>query len=360
MNIYFAENIKKFRKERKLTQEALAEYLDVSFQTVSKWERGEGYPDITTLPVISTFFGVTLDELFGVNRAETEVKLVSMLEKYDNLCDVDMRKTLLDELLQIAPNDFRILLRELSYLIHFCDNKISAKRIHTLYDNIQNNCNNDRIRISATRHMIYYYADLAKTNDSTISFSDVEDLLRNMPCMRDGQEFIASYLYPRDHPSYYQNIQEAIEESICLLDTSVSHYYLYDENFSIEYKINMLERTLKIKHMIYDDGNYGEQWQSVIYSYGHLGYLYFQKGSTEKALENLKTSVALVKEYDALERITIMHSQLFEGRKFDKHKLGSTYMATSRMKDLMSEKYPLSESFKSSNEFKELLEILNS
>ena len=78
MNIYFAENIKKFRKERKLTQEALAEYLDVSFQTVSKWERGEGYPDITTLPVISTFFGVTLDELFGVNRAETEVKLVSI------------------------------------------------------------------------------------------------------------------------------------------------------------------------------------------------------------------------------------------------------------------------------------------
>ena len=106
MNIYFSENIKKLRKERKLTQEKLAEYLNVSFQAVSKWERGEGYPDITTLPVISTFFGVTLDELLGVNRAETEVKLVTMLQQYDNLCDIDMRKELLDKLIQTAPNDF--------------------------------------------------------------------------------------------------------------------------------------------------------------------------------------------------------------------------------------------------------------
>lgn len=40
MNIYFSENIKKLRKERQLTQETLAEYLGVSFQAVSKWERG--------------------------------------------------------------------------------------------------------------------------------------------------------------------------------------------------------------------------------------------------------------------------------------------------------------------------------
>lgn len=359
MNIYFSENIKKLRKERKLTQETLAEYLGVSFQAVSKWERGEGYPDITTLPVISTFFGVTLDELLGVNRAETEAELAVMIEKYDNLCDVEMRKERLDKLIQIAPNDFRVLLRELGYLVHFCNGKSSAKRIHAIYDNIQQNCNSDRIRISATRHIIYYYADLAKGNDNAISFSDVENLLKNMPYMRDGQEFIASYLYPYGHPNYYQNIQEAIEESIGLLDTSVNHYYLYDDNFSTAYKINMLEKNITIKNMIYNDKNYGRQWQSVIYSYGHLGHLYFEQGNTEMALENLKTSASLAKEFDALDRITVMHSDLFEGREFDKHKLGSTYSASSRMKHLMTEKYPLSEEFKNSKEFKEILDILN-
>lgn len=111
--------------------------------------------------------------------------------------------------------------------------------------------------------------------------------------------------------------------------------------------------------MIYDDGNYGEQWQSIIYSYGHLGYLYFKKGNIQKALENLKRSAELAKEFDSLDRVTIMHSELFEGRKFDKHKLGSSYEASSRMKYLMSEKYPLSDEFKNSKEFNEILSILS-
>lgn len=40
MNIYFGENLKELRLKRNLTQEKLADFLGVSFQTVSKWERG--------------------------------------------------------------------------------------------------------------------------------------------------------------------------------------------------------------------------------------------------------------------------------------------------------------------------------
>lgn len=41
MTIYFGENLKNLRKEKDLTQETLADYLGVSFQAISKWERGE-------------------------------------------------------------------------------------------------------------------------------------------------------------------------------------------------------------------------------------------------------------------------------------------------------------------------------
>lgn len=358
MNIYFSENIKDLRTKRNLTQEKLAEYLGVSFQAISKWERGECYPDITLLPIISNFFGVTLDELFGINRAETETKLINMIKKYDNLCDVNMRKELLSKLIQTSPNDFRVLLRELGYLVHFCNDSDSAKRIKVIYNNIKQNCSSGKIRISATRHIIYYYADLANCNNSSVSFADVESLLKDMPYMRDGQEFISSYLYPAGHPNYYKNIQESIEESICLLDTSVSHYFLYDENFSVEYKIDMLQKSILIKNIIYDDRNYGRQWKSIIYSYGNLGCLYFEKGDLEKSLENLKKSAELAKEFDSLDRITIMHSSLFDGRKFDKHKLGSTYSACSDLKNFL-EQYLLSDDFKNSKEFREIVNNLN-
>ena len=41
MNIYFGENLKRLRLEKNLTQEKLADFLGVSFQSISKWERGD-------------------------------------------------------------------------------------------------------------------------------------------------------------------------------------------------------------------------------------------------------------------------------------------------------------------------------
>ena len=67
MKINIASNLKRLRKQKGITQEALAEFIGVSFQAVSKWERNEGYPDITILPVIANYFNVTLDELVGMN-----------------------------------------------------------------------------------------------------------------------------------------------------------------------------------------------------------------------------------------------------------------------------------------------------
>ena len=56
MTIYLGENLKSFRKARGITQESFANYLGVSFQAVSKWERNDSYPDITMLPEIADFF----------------------------------------------------------------------------------------------------------------------------------------------------------------------------------------------------------------------------------------------------------------------------------------------------------------
>ena len=70
MNIYFAEKLKSLRAEKKVSQEKLAQYLNVSFQAVSKWETGNTYPDITLLPDIARFFGVTVDELLCVEKID--------------------------------------------------------------------------------------------------------------------------------------------------------------------------------------------------------------------------------------------------------------------------------------------------
>lgn len=57
--------IKKLRNQNNICQSELAKKLNVSCQTVSKWEKGNSYPDITTLPMIADFFNVTIDALFS-------------------------------------------------------------------------------------------------------------------------------------------------------------------------------------------------------------------------------------------------------------------------------------------------------
>ena len=59
------QNIRRFRKEKTLTQSELAELLGVSVQAVSKWERELCYPDIFLLPDISDLISISIDELLG-------------------------------------------------------------------------------------------------------------------------------------------------------------------------------------------------------------------------------------------------------------------------------------------------------
>ena len=63
MNI--AASIARLRRERGMTQEALAEVIGVSPQTISKWENSTTYPDVALLPVLADVFGVTIDVLYG-------------------------------------------------------------------------------------------------------------------------------------------------------------------------------------------------------------------------------------------------------------------------------------------------------
>ena len=92
MNIYFGENLKRLRLERNLTQEKLADFLGVSFQSISKWERGDTYPDITMLPSIASFFDVSVDELLGVGKAKEEEDIKRLLEEHDNFTDSKLIK----------------------------------------------------------------------------------------------------------------------------------------------------------------------------------------------------------------------------------------------------------------------------
>lgn len=65
MNNKFAENIKKLRKTKNISQSKLAKQIDVSQQCVSEWENGNIEPGLSSLVRMADFFEISIDELVG-------------------------------------------------------------------------------------------------------------------------------------------------------------------------------------------------------------------------------------------------------------------------------------------------------
>ncbi len=72
-------NIKELRQAKRIKQETLADVLGVTTQAVSKWETGASDPDIALLPKLAGYFGVSIDELFEVPRAEQTERIQNMI-----------------------------------------------------------------------------------------------------------------------------------------------------------------------------------------------------------------------------------------------------------------------------------------
>ena len=110
-------NIRILRKKNKMSQEALAERIDVSRQTVAKWENDEALPDIHKCKVLAEIFSVSLDQLSS-NLSEDEAKQLGPQGKhFFGVVKVGERGQIVipkeaREMYQIQPGDKLIVLGE--------------------------------------------------------------------------------------------------------------------------------------------------------------------------------------------------------------------------------------------------------
>lgn len=144
--------IKELRKKRGITQEHLADAIGISFQAVSKWENNVALPDITLMPLLANFFGVSMDELFdfSLDEMKKEIeKIVDKAYKYRESNPEKSRKILEEGLKKFPEND--IILNNLLYVMPDADEtiEIASKLIEKTSDN--------EIKYDALRFLAYAY-----------------------------------------------------------------------------------------------------------------------------------------------------------------------------------------------------------
>ena len=112
MELYIGANIKRLRQQKGITQETLAERMHVSAAAVSKWERGETVPDIGMVIPLATYFGVSTDELLGLDAAKMEEKIQAIIEERNRLSALGKSHEAFDLIVNAYkefPNDWRII-----------------------------------------------------------------------------------------------------------------------------------------------------------------------------------------------------------------------------------------------------------
>ena len=86
------KEIRRLRDIRGITQEALAEALNVAPQTVSKWERSSSMPDVQMLPQIAVYFGVTIDQLFAMAPEQQMERIENRIYSQGLITDAEERQ----------------------------------------------------------------------------------------------------------------------------------------------------------------------------------------------------------------------------------------------------------------------------
>lgn len=105
------KKIRMLRMAKGITQEKLAQELNVTPQAVSRWENAQALPDIALLPQLSVFFGVRIDDFFELSDETHFERIDNMVEKEDFLsrADFDYAERFYKERVALNPQDARSL-----------------------------------------------------------------------------------------------------------------------------------------------------------------------------------------------------------------------------------------------------------
>ena len=179
MNIKICENLKQLRLEKGNTQADLANHLGISIQSVSKWECGAGYPDITLIPSIAAYYCVSIDYLFGTDNETKEKRITEITNQYNELCkgikqsngtiNKDHKINERIELMRSAVNELpncwfflQLLASDLWWKSKSCDNQIKLillEEAEILCDKILARCPEERWKHTANSILCMIYLD---------------------------------------------------------------------------------------------------------------------------------------------------------------------------------------------------------
>lgn len=197
MKLKIGEKIKELRYEKGLTQEEIGALIGVSAQSVSKWERGEGYPDIEMLPSLANYFGISIDELLGADANSKKYGEIDSLWAENNKNGLHKENiVLMKQALKIFPND-ALLLVQLSTSLEKAETTVEEKSENlresiAVQEQIIKYCDDCEVRGATMYNICFAYLKNGEREKALEQAKKLPNLYKGrenaLVCILDGDE----------------------------------------------------------------------------------------------------------------------------------------------------------------------------
>lgn len=240
-----ADNIVQLRHNKKITQEQLAEFIGVTKASVSKWENSQSTPDITILPLLATFFDVTVDELLGYTPQLSKEQIQNLYQKFSEKfaeCPFEEVMSETQGYVKRYYSCYPFLLQICILWLNHCkmaENGESQKEICLSIDrlcrHIKENCKDMRIHGNAVVLQTLVYFQLGRTQEI------VDELEEFSASNRFGNQ--SSVLLAQAYAmlgkaekadvfaqiSMYDNVMNLLANAVCYLMIHTEHLSVCEE-----------------------------------------------------------------------------------------------------------------------------------
>ncbi|MBR0302350.1 MAG: helix-turn-helix transcriptional regulator [Clostridia bacterium] len=244
MKISIGENIKALRAKKGVTQEQLSEVLGVTCAAVSKWERGETFPDITLIFPIAYYFGVSVDELMGYNEGKVEEDIMRKLDEYSDACRKNngLADKIIADTYKEYPNDHRVMSAYMwSRGVYDAEPDLAVARDHkdelsAICDKILAGCADGEIRARAWKMKAILLHAEGKT-DEALKIHDERGV-----SWYDAAHQMNEQLFTKDRPEFLYWARRNAYELSSFASDKISKGIFFDSSVDVEERIARIEK----------------------------------------------------------------------------------------------------------------------